>query len=394
MSTIRTRDLLLGATAAALAGYAGWQAIRAWNGFREPAPAVPKDAAAYGRARRRIATVAIAQTLGTSAVVAYGPIADRLDELTGAVPVWLRPAALAIALSAIDGIAGLPGAYLDDYVLERRYGLTEQTQEAWFLEHLKGAALSAALMATLATFFGAAVRKAPRAWPALAGAATLPLFVLGNIVVPLYVMPMFNTFEPLAGPLEVRLRALAARYGVGDADILRMDMSKQTKKANAFVTGIGSTHRIVIGDTLLENFADEEIEFVVAHELGHYVAKDTWRSIALGQVLALTSFAFANAMLPPQAREGDRSISIARLVLWMQVASQALRPALFAFSRSREWAADRFALQATQAPTAGASAFRRLRDQNLAEDEQPAWYEFLFGSHPSLKRRIEALDQA
>jgi STE24 endopeptidase len=272
--------------------------------------------------------------------------------------------------------------------------LTEQTQGAWFAEHLKGAALSAGLMAILATLFGMAVHKAPRAWPALAGAATLPLFVLGNIVVPLYIMPLFNSFELLVSPLEMRLRALATRYGVGDADILRMDMSKQTKKANAFVTGIGSTHRIVIGDTLLENFTDDEIEFVVAHELGHYVAKDTWRSIALGQALALTSFAFANAMLPPHRRDADRSISIARLVLWMQVASQALRPALFAFSRSREWAADRFALQATQAPTAGASAFRRLRDQNLAEDEQPVWYEFLFGSHPSLKHRIEVLDRA
>ena len=81
----------------------------------------------------------------------------------------------------------------------------------------------------------------------------------------------------MTGSLEERLRALATRFGVGDADILRMDMSRQTRKANAFVTGIGRTHRIVLGDTLIDGFEPSEIEFVVAHELGHYVSKDTWR---------------------------------------------------------------------------------------------------------------------
>jgi STE24 endopeptidase len=394
MSTIRVRDLLLGGVATALAGYAAWQTYRAWNELHEPSPTVEKDAAQYGRVRRQIAVTTIAQTLAGGAVFAYGPIADRLDDASSTVPVWMRPALLGVYTSAIDTITGLPGGYLDDFVLERRYGLSEQTADAWLIDNLKGAGLSTGLLAALALAFGAVVRKAPKTWPLIAGAATLPLLVLGNIVVPVYIMPLFNAFEPLEGPLEVRLRALAARYGVRDADILRMDMSKQTKKANAFVTGIGSTHRIVIGDTLLDNFTDDEIEFVVAHELGHYVAKDTWRMIALGQAVALTTFAFANTMLPPQRRDDDRPITIARLMLWIQVASQVLRPALFAFSRSREWAADRFALEATGAPAAGAAAFRRLRDQNLAEDEQPAWYEFLFGSHPPLRARIEALERA
>jgi Zn-dependent protease with chaperone function len=87
----------------------------------------------------------------------------------------------------------------------------------------------------------------------------------------------------------------------------------------------------------------------------------------------------------------DSPLFLARIYFWMTVGSQLLRPALFAFSRSREWAADRFAVGATKTPRVGASAFRRLRETNLAEDEQPGWYEFLFGSHPSLKARIAAL---
>jgi STE24 endopeptidase len=248
----------------------------------------------------------------------------------------------------------------------------------------------------LATLFGFALRRAPRSWPLWASVGAFPLFVIGNVIVPLYVMPLFNEFEPITGSLEERLRALAKRFGVGDAAILRMDMSRQTRKANAFVTGIGRTHRIVLGDTLIGAFPETETEFVVAHELGHYVNRDTWRLIALGEVMAIVLFLTSNLAVSAQEREElrDRPLLIVRLYALMLVATQMLRPLLFAFSRSREWAADRFALEATGDAAAGASAFRRLRDQNLAEEDPPGWYEFFFASHPSLRARIAALDEA
>jgi STE24 endopeptidase len=229
----------------------------------------------------------------------------------------------------------------------------------------------------LGTLFGIAVRHAPRRWPLWASIGVFPLFVIGNVIVPLYVMPLFNRFEPVTGSLEARLRALATRYGVGDAAILRMDMSRQTRKANAFVTGIGHTHRIVLGDTLIGAFPEGETEFVVAHELGHYVNKDTWRLIAFGEVLAIALFFFSYRAISKEEREELR-----------------YRPLLFAFSRSREWAADRFALEATRDARGGAAAFRRLRDQNLADDDPPQWYEFFFSSHPSLRSRIAALEES
>jgi len=213
--------------------------------------------------------------------------------------------------------------------------------------------------------------------------------------VPIYVMPLFNKFEPVTGSLEERLRALASRYGVGDAAILRMDMSRQTRKANAFVTGIGKTHRIVLGDTLIEAFPENETEFVVAHELGHYVNKDTWRLIGLGEVMALVLFLVSNAAVSKKEHEElrDRPLLIVRLNAAMVVATQVLRPLLFAFSRSREWAADRFAIAATGDAAGGAAAFRRLRDQNLADEDPPPWYELFFSSHPSLRARIATLEE-
>ncbi|HLX25813.1 MAG TPA: M48 family metalloprotease, partial [Candidatus Cybelea sp.] len=201
-------------------------------------------------------------------------------------------------------------------------------------------------------------------------------------------------FEPLSGSLEERLRKLATRYDVGDAEILRMDMSKQTRKANAFVTGIGHTHRIVLGDTLIDKFPENEIEFVVAHELGHYVSKDTWRLIGLSEALALALFILANATTSKSERDElrKRALLIARFYAVMTLGTQVLRPMLMAFSRSREWAADRFAIDATRDSASGASAFRRLRDQNLADEDPPGWYEFFFSSHPSLKNRIAELE--
>jgi STE24 endopeptidase len=383
---------LVTALAAASAGYAAWRWFEGARELRAPSPRATKDAAAYGRGKRTLALVSIARGTIGAAALAYAAPGERLSKLADRAPMWLQPAIFAAFAQGASDALDTGAAFVEEYATERRYGLSEQTPSAWAIDRAKGAAIGLALTVVAATLFGVVVRKAPRAWPIIAGAASLPLFLLANVLVPLYVLPLFNTFEPLEGPLERRLRRLATRFGVGDAEILRMNMSKQTKKANAFVTGIGRTHRIVIGDTLLATFSDDETEFVVAHELGHYVAKDTWRMTFVGAALVTALFFFADAMTRRDDR--GRSQGLARLSFWIGVGSQISRPALFAFSRSREWAADRFAVEALQTPQAGAAAFRRLRDQNLAEDEQPAWYEFLFGSHPSLKKRIAALEAA
>ena len=388
--------MLLGLGAGIAAGFALSRTVQAVREWREPSPPREKDAAAYAAIRRRLEVADTARAMLGFVAFAYGPLAARLDRATNAAPVWLRPALFFGPLSLLGALADLPASFIQGYTLERRFGLSDQPRRAWLSEYAKAALLGAALSAFLGTLLGVAVRRAPRQWPWLAGAGTLPLFIAANVIVPLYVFPLFNKFEPVVGSLEARLRALAARFGVGDAAILRMDMSRQTRKANAFVTGIARTHRIVLGDTLIEHFPENETEFVVAHELGHYVNRDTWRMIGLGEALALTLFLFANAAASSEEREclRDRPLLVVRIYALMLVATQVLRPLLFAFSRSREWAADRFAIEATRDPHAGASAFRRLRDQNLADEDPPPWYELFFSSHPSLRARIAALEES
>jgi STE24 endopeptidase len=390
------RRMLLGLGAGFATAYTLVRAIESVREWHAPSPPLPRDAAAYSGLRRALQ---VADTVrGTAAVMAfaYGPFALIADRATHRAPAWLRAPLCIASLALASALIDVPTSFVQEYTLERRFGLSAQTRVSWLGDYAKSTAVSGALTTFVGTLFGLAVRRAPRMWPLLASLGAFPLLVLANLIVPLYVLPLFNTFELVAGPLEGRLRALAARFGVGDAQIFRMDMSRQTRKANAFVTGIGRTHRIVLGDTLIDGFPPNEIEFVVAHELGHYVNKDTWRAIAIGETFATVLFFIANATTAKADRDElqDRPLLLVRLYATMMLFMQVLRPLLFAFSRSREWAADRFALAATQDACGGADALRHLRDQNLSDDDPPYWYELFFGSHPSLRSRIEALENA
>jgi STE24 endopeptidase len=393
---MKTSKLLLGLCAGVTAGYAVVRTLQAVREYREPSPALQRDARAYAAYRRSLDVGGTIRGIASAYVLAYGAPGAWTDRATKWAPPWLRPALFAVPIVVASSVADLPASFVESYTPERRYGLSDQTIPAWFEEYVKGTALSAGFSALILSLFGIAVRHAPRTWPLIAAAGTLPLLVVMNLVVPLWILPMFNKFTPVNGPLEHRIRTLAGRFGAATAEILRMDMSKQTRKANAFVTGIGGTHRIVLGDTLIDGFTPEEIEFVVAHELGHYVTKDTWRMIAVSEVAAFVLLLWAQRATPvrQRARLRKRPILLARFVVSMTLASQLLRPLLLAFSRSREWAADDFALEATGDAANGAASLSRLREQNLADDDPPQWYELLFSSHPALKARIAKLEAA
>jgi STE24 endopeptidase len=385
---MKTRQLLLGIGAGMTAGYLAVRSIQAYRGAAVPPAQSSNDARRYGRERRGLEAANVVRSVAGVLSFAYGPFAPALERALRPLPAWLAPGVFA-GLSVVSGsVLELPAEFVEDYLLERRYGLTEQPQREWLLDQLKMTAIAGSVSAFLGVLGSGILRRFPRRWPLVASLGTLPLLVLANVVVPLYVLPLFNRFEPLRGRLEQQLRVLAGTIGVDDPDILRMDMSRQTKKANAFVTGIGTTHRIVLGDTLIDRFEPAEIEFVVAHELGHYVSRDTWRLIGVAELFAASLFLVVSRFVPAN----DGATSMIRAYALLATGAHLTRPLALAFSRSREWAADRFAVGVTRDPHSGAAAFRRLRDQNLAEDDVPLWYELLFASHPSLGRRIKALE--
>jgi STE24 endopeptidase len=384
---------VLGAAAGFSLGFATTRAAQALRDLRAPYPArAARDPRHYGAQRRALGLAGALRGVAGLAVTAFA-LADPLDRALRPLPRPLRAPAFALAALALDTLRDIGADYVEGHVVERVHGTSDQTARGWLADQAKGTAVAAAVTALLIVLADAVVARAPRRWPLIAIGAMPPLLAFATVIAPTFVMPLFNRYEPVTGELEQRIRALAARYGAGNAAILRFDMSRQTKKANAFVTGVLGTERIALADTLVTSFADDETLFVVAHELGHYVRRDPWLGIALGTGAIAVILLCADAALRATTKRGlDSPAQGARLAFYATLVQFALVPPMNAASRALERRADRFALDATHDPDAGIRAFRRLGEQNLAELEPPRWAELLFASHPSLASRIRALE--
>ncbi len=389
------RKAALGAAAGFVLGYAATRQAQGLRDLRKPYPArTRRDPKRYAAEQRALILAGAVRGVAGVATTAF-VLADPLDRALRPLPRPLRAPAFALAVLALDNLQDLGTSYVEGHVRERSYGTSDQSARAWLADQAKGFAVVAVVTALLVELADAIVVRAPRRWPAIAIAATPPLLAFATIVAPTFVMPLFNTYEPVTGELELKIRELAARYGAGNAAVLRFDMSRQTKKANAFVTGVLGTERIALGDTLVSAFPADETLFVVAHELGHYVRRDPWLGIALGTAMLAVTLLAADALLRRTTRRGlDSAAQGARLAFYAALVQLALLPIGNAASRAMERRADRFALAATGDAAAGVRAFRRLGDQNLADPDPPRWAELLFASHPPLASRIRDLERA
>jgi STE24 endopeptidase len=321
-------------------------------------------------------------------------VASRVPDARLRTPVFV-----AIA-TVIAWLSRLPVAYLGGHLVERHFGLTKQPTRSWLGDQVKRLALGLLLQTPLITAAYAVIRRRPRDWWLILSAATIPLSVVLSNLAPVLLMPVFNRFVPLRDEeLTERIRALSARGGVRISDVYEMDMSRQSEKPNAMFTGVGNTTRIVLGDTLLERFSQDEIEAVVAHELGHQVRGDIWRLIGFGAGAGFGMAWLLARMAPPVLRTtrnqtgvgdiGDEA-SLPVLALLMSAMGLVLMPIQAAFSRAMERRADEFALQLTRDGAAYAGAMERLAAQSLSDPDPPRPVVFMLYSHPPIVERIRA----
>jgi STE24 endopeptidase len=242
-----------------------------------------------------------------------------------------------------------------------------------------------------------ALRATGNLWWLWAAGGLLVFNVLLSNLAPILIMPIFNKFVPLGDEhkdLADRLMKLAERANTKVKGVFKFDMSRRTKSANAALTGIGNTRRIVLGDTLINEFSSDEIETVLAHELGHQVHKDIPILIAMGTLTTLLGLYLASLVLNwAIGYFGFSSISdvaaFPALGITLGLYGLIMMPLENAISRWRERIADEYALQATGKKDSFASAMVRLANQNLAEVDPEQWVVFLFYSHPPLLERIE-----
>lgn len=361
-------------------------------------PERQKQARRYARIRRRLMLV----DLGIGLIYLLTWLLTGLSTgLRDALLGWTDNPWLVVALfTAIFGagflLINLPLSYYQGFVLPHRFELSNQNLRGWITDQVKGLAISGVFGLVMVEGIYWLLRTTGNAWWLWAAGLLLFFQVVMANLAPVLIMPVFYKVVPLEddqADLTERLIQLAERAGTRVRGVYKIDMSRRTKSANAMLMGLGNTRRIVLGDTLLSEFTDDEIETVLAHELGHHVHHDISYGILVSVVSTLAGFFLASLFL----RWGVNAFGmlgiwdVAALPLFllaMVIYSLVTMPLENAYSRWRERRADRYALQATQKPQAFASAMTRLANQNLAEVDPEPWVEWLLYSHPALKKRI------
>ncbi|HXV28147.1 MAG TPA: M48 family metallopeptidase, partial [bacterium] len=281
------------------------------------------------------------------------------------------------------------------YVLEHQFDLSNQNLAAWIKDFIKKTVLSFIFSLALIEVLFFLIWNFTGHWWVFAWAGfALVSYGVGKIF-PVWIIPLFYKYGKVESEsLTKRIIDLAARYGLPVENVYTLNLSKTTKKANAAFMGIGRTKRVVLSDTLIQNFSENEIETVVAHELGHFKHRDIWRQLALGLVTSLFAFWLAFRVMDPLSGQfglqgaGDIA-SLPLLFLIFYAVSLILMPLQNGFSRWLERGADRFALQACPERDIFISCMEKLGQVNLANPNPHPVYEWFFYDHPSIHKRIQ-----
>ena len=283
--------------------------------------------------------------------------------------------------------------------LERRFQLSNQRLRSWVWDEFKAFLVGLVIATIFAELLYFILRQAPQYWWFIAWATFLMLFVLMAQLAPVVLFPIFYKFEPLKNEeLKARLVRLSEQAGTQVRGVYQWKLSEKSKKANAALTGLGATRRIILADTLLDNYSADEIEAVLAHELGHHVHRHILKSIAVQAGITLMGFWAANWILHYTV---DRIhmfetlsdfANLPLLALVSIVLSLLVLPALNAYSRYNERQADRYAFCSIPKVDPFISSMNKLAQQNLAERSPSKWVEWFFHSHPAISRRVAAAE--
>jgi Zn-dependent protease with chaperone function len=295
----------------------------------------------------------------------------------------------------------LLGIGLDYYGLrlERGFALSTQKTRSWLWDETKGFLVGLLFAGIIAELLYFTIRQSPQHWWIISWAMFMVLFIVLAQIAPLILFPIFYKFEPLENDdLKQRLVRLSESAGTKVRGIYKWHLSEKSRKANAALTGLGATRRIILADTLLDHYSPEEIEAVLAHELGHHVHKHILKSIFVQAGITLFGFWAANFVLHLSIEQwamfdtmSDFS-NLPLLVLVSTVLSILLMPAMNAYSRFNERQADRYAFKTIRSVQPFITSMNKLAAQNLAERTPARWVEWLFHSHPAISRRVAAAE--
>ena len=292
-----------------------------------------------------------------------------------------------------------PVSYYTEFYLEHKYNLSNQTFLKWLWEDLKGLLVSLPVIIPVLLIFFYTLNKFESLWWLPFAIVLFIISVVLARIVPVLILPLFYKITLIEeSELKEKIQAHAKEAGIVVENVYKFNMSKNTKKANAAFTGIGKSKRILLGDTLLENYTDDEIETVVCHELGHFKRKHIIKNIIIGTMSSfLTLFLIAVFYQASISWFGFDSVkeiaALPLLTLWAMIIGLIFTPVANLISRKFEYEADEYAIQSTGKKDAYISTLNKLTDQNLGDREPHPFVEWFFYSHPSIKNRVSAINE-
>jgi Zn-dependent protease with chaperone function len=359
------------------------------------------EARRYNRVRRWLGIADFAVGFAFLVVLLVTGWSDSLRDAAYRLGFQNYSVALFVYLLLLLVISKVLGIGLDYYGfwLERRFKLSTQRFRSWVWDEVKGFLVGLVLGSLVVEVLYLTIRQWPQHWWMLAWALFMGLFIVLAQLAPVVLFPIFYKFEPLNNEdLRRRLVVLSERAGTRVRGVYRWKLSEKSKKANAALTGLGATRRIILADTLLDNYTPEEIEAVLAHELGHHVHRHILKSIFVQAAITLFGFWAANWVLHYSLdhhmfEELSDFANLPLLALVSVVLSFLLMPALNAYSRFNERQADRYAFESISSVEPFITSMNKLAEQNLAERTPSKWVEWFFHSHPAISRRLRAAQQ-
>jgi STE24 endopeptidase len=301
----------------------------------------------------------------------------------------------------ITGILGsilfLPVNYYTGFYLEHKYKLSNQTFGKWIWESLKSTLVSMVIGVPILLLFYFSLNQFDSLWWLPFAIIMFFVSVVLSQIFPVLILPIFYKLTQLDNEeLKSRIKTLSNRAGIKVENLYKFDMSKNTKKANAAFTGLGKTKRIILGDTLIDNYSNEEIESVIAHELGHFKKKHIIKNIFIGTAtsfltLYLIAILYENSLSWFGFTHITQIAALPLLGLWSMIIGLVQSPFGNILSRKFEYEADEYAVTETNNPDAFINTLEKLTEQNLGDKTPHPFIEWFFYSHPSIKNRINAI---